>query len=134
MQELAHYLMLTAKCWGPGGKDLHEQATDALAVQICFGLFLANTAFETTAWSDTVSSGHGWQRRGYLTQNELVYALALFLAATKQDQADAMKHLKPQLHSAFKKAVKEIAAIEDIHRVAQDARLNARAESQNNKH
>ncbi|MEM6681611.1 MAG: hypothetical protein AAF607_05160 [Pseudomonadota bacterium] len=123
--ELAHYLMISAKQWGPGGIDLHEHATDALAIHMAFGLFLANSAFHVQQYSGALASGYSYRRQGYLTQDQLIYVLALFLAIKSETANTALQYLKPRLQKALKRALKDIHELGDVASAAVDAWQNS---------
>lgn len=75
--ELAH-LVIHSIGLPPGGEALEEHATDCMAVYLGFGVFLANGARNFGQFSD--GAIHGWssQTSGYLSENALVTALAIF--------------------------------------------------------
>jgi hypothetical protein len=104
--ELAHYLMMAAKEPPPLGWDVHEEATDFLAVFMGFGIFLANTAFDFRQHGDSISIGWRISGGGYLKEPALIYALSLFLRMKNEPIDVAIQHLKPHLASALKKADK----------------------------
>jgi hypothetical protein len=106
--ELSHYLMSTAKRCPPGGWDLHELATDVMAVWLGFGIFLANNAksFEGISNHDT----QGWQVRtsGYLNERAILTVMALCLSLRGETTEEVTRHLKPYLVKGFKVAVQYI--------------------------
>lgn len=104
--ELAHYLMLTSPEPPPDGWELHEHATDFLAVFMGFGVFMANSAFHFEQMSDGFRQGFQSSGSGYLTENELVNALSLFLLLKDETIDHADEHLKPHLRSLLKRARK----------------------------
>ena len=77
VHELAHFLIDDLGD-PPGGAELHEHATDCAAVYLGFGVFLANGARNFAQFQD--AGMHGWQSdaSGYLSENALVTALAIF--------------------------------------------------------
>jgi hypothetical protein len=106
--ELGHYLSSIAKEHPPGGEELWEPATDLLATFMGFGLFLTNSAFSFSQFTDVNSQGWSAQRQGYLSQYELTYALAIFCVLKDIEISEVEIHLKSTLRSFYKKAVKEI--------------------------
>ncbi len=102
--ELGHYLMATAAAPPPGGWDLNELHTDLAAVYLGFGIFMANGAKEFSHFS--TESGAGWQSslRGYLSENALVVATAIFQRLAGRAPAEAAFYLKPYLRSVLGKA------------------------------
>ncbi len=106
--ELAHYLTATSQEEPPGGWENWEFATDIAATFMGFGLFMANSAFNFSQYTDTDSQGWKTSRSGYLTESEHIYALALFLKLKGLPDDTAYQYLKPHLKKHIKKAIKEI--------------------------
>ncbi|WP_299191988.1 hypothetical protein [uncultured Erythrobacter sp.] len=112
--ELAH-LVIHSLGMPPGGEALEEHATDCMAVYLGFGVFLANSARNFSQFSD--GAMHGWssQTSGYLSENALVTALAIFEKrfATDGDAQGALKsYLKPvhrKAHKYFAKRYPQLA-------------------------
>lgn len=110
--ELAHYLLHTAKTRPPGGAALAEHATDLAAVFLGFGVFMANSA---KTFSQFEGGGEvGWEMRGagYLSENALVTALAMFVHLSGADAKPVEAELKPYLRGVFRKAM---AAVDRLH-------------------
>lgn len=107
--ELAHYLILSQEQPPPGGWEMHEPATDFMAVFMGFGVFLAISQFEFNQFQDGLAQGWRSQRRGYLGETELIFALAQFLTLKNTSSADAINYLKPHMRSMLKRAMKELA-------------------------
>ena len=107
--ELGHYLMATAAGSPPGGWDLHELHTDLAAVYLGFGIFMANQARNFSHF--TTESGAGWQSslRGYLSENALVTATAIFQRLADRDPGEAELWLKPYLRGVLRKADRALA-------------------------
>lgn len=102
--ELGHYLMATAASDPPGGWDLHELHTDLIAVYLGFGIFLANNARSFDHFS--TEGGSGWQAqwRGYLSEQALVTATAIFQRFAGREPLDAIPHVKDYLRKDLKRA------------------------------
>jgi hypothetical protein len=118
--ELAHYLTATTAQAPPGGWENWEFATDVAAIFLGFGVFLANSAFNFHQFSD--GDLQGWQssRSGYLSTEECVYSLALFLELKKIPGKVSEVHLKPGLRKLLKRCVKEInqsGFVEELARI-----------------
>lgn len=75
--ELAHVLLL-----GQGriaaDRDDHEPLTDLLVIYFGAGVYSANTAFRFQQWQDSNMQGWSARRLGYLSEEALGYALALY--------------------------------------------------------
>src|SRR5688572_23737825 len=57
---------------------LSSPLTDLLTVFFGLGVFTANAAFSFQQWTNTATQGWQTERRGYLGEEEIGYALALF--------------------------------------------------------
>jgi len=105
--ELCHYLLANAGD-PPGGAELMEHSTDCAAAYLGFGVLLANSARQFEQFND--GEWHGWRSStaGYLSEQSLVTATALFVALHNHEAATAAAALKPYLKSDFKKACKVV--------------------------
>lgn len=119
--ELAHYLTATSKEDPPGGWENWEFATDIAATFLGFGVFMANSAFSFSQYTNSDSQGWKSSRNGYLSESEHIYALAIFIELKGISAELASGHLKPHLKKLLKKAHKELdnsGFIEDLRAVA----------------
>ncbi len=107
--ELGHYLMSTATTPPPGGWDLHELATDMIAVYLGFGIFLANSAKNFSQFQSAGEMGWSSRLQGYLSEAALVTALAIFQRLAGRPPSEAATHLKPYLQKVLKSADKALA-------------------------
>lgn len=109
--ELCHYLMIGVQEEPPCGWAEHEPLTDLAAVHEGFGVFLCNSAFHFSQWSD--SQRHGWRTgtRGYLNEAELGFSLGIFCIRGKIDPELAMRFLKQNPGEVFWDS---LAYIEDL--------------------
>jgi hypothetical protein len=92
--ELCHYLLATVKEVPPCGWEELEPLTDLAAVHEGFGIFLANSAFAFDQWTNTQNQGWQSSKRGYLTEAELGFALAIFVVRRGLPPESAGRHLK----------------------------------------
>lgn len=106
--ELAHYLTATSPEQPPGGWENWEFATDITATFLGFGIFMANSAFNFSQFSNSESQGWKANSNGYLSESEHIYALAIFLELKQLSAESANNHLKPHLKKLLKKALKEL--------------------------
>ncbi len=102
--ELAHAQLHTISDEPPGGPELEELVTDATAVFMGFGVFLANSAKSFSAFQSFDSSGWESRRQGYLSEQMLVTALALSELLAGRDPMAAHRWLKPYLADDLKQA------------------------------
>lgn len=90
--------------------DEEELLTDLFAVYLGFGVFLANSAFQFEQSLSFDRQGWAYSRQGYLSEDTLLFATALFLAV-KGEVAPEEGVLKPSLRNRFGKALKQVAAL-----------------------
>ena len=106
--ELAHYLLATAPTSPPCEDDEHEFLTDLTATYLGFGVFMANSVFEFEAIQDGPMQGWRYGRSGYLPEQDLVFATALFIAVKELDPHPAYQCLKPHLAKLLKRALRDL--------------------------
>jgi len=122
--ELSHYLLASLRDPPPGGTAEAEHATDVTAVFLGFGVFLANSAVAFSQFQDATMQGWRMERCGYLTEQELAYALGVFLLLLEIPASRARQHLKTNPSSYLKHALRDLAK----HRKAElDAMRNIAA-------
>jgi hypothetical protein len=109
---LAHYMGSQANEAPPGGTENWPQATEVLAVFMGFGLMFANTAFISRSASCGSCQGAVVDRRNYLSQFDITYALAVFCTLKDIPRQAVLPHLKKTLRSYYKKAIKDISSRE----------------------
>jgi hypothetical protein len=76
-----------------------EPLTDLTTIIFGLGIFNANEAFRTFK----NFSAHGWRSKGYLSQPQWAYALALFAFVREEESPMWMDHLTPNVKSDFLK-------------------------------
>lgn len=91
--ELAHIKLLGEKRMSYND----ERLTDLVTVLFGFGIFSANTAFQTY----TGIGYRGWRSMGYLNQMEWGYALALFAYIRREQNPSCMDHLNLTVKGDF---------------------------------
>ena len=104
--ELSHFLLASAPGLPPGEEELLEFATDLTAVHLGFGIFMANSSFQFQQHGDAISMGWSTNRQGYMTERQLVFALAIFAHLQDIPASEVTGHLKPSLAKLFRKAVR----------------------------
>lgn len=105
--ELCHYLLLD-RGDPPGGADLVEHATDCAAAYVGFGVFQANAARHFEQWQDGTAGGWRAATAGYLSEQALVTAVAMFAALHGYSTEEATTALKPYLRGDLRKACKAV--------------------------
>jgi hypothetical protein len=111
--ELSHYRIRDTGATPPGGWENEEYLTDITATFLGFGIFMANSTFNTSTDANWWKASYS----GYLSETEHIYALAIFLEFQKRETKEAIEFLKPHLKKILKKAVKEIRRDKIIERI-----------------
>ena len=102
--ELGHFLISEIHEPPPGGQENLEFATDMAAVFLGFGVFLANSAFSFSQYQGSGTQGWSSRSQGYLTESQIVHALAIFTSLLTIDSTLATPHLDSNLRSLYKSA------------------------------
>ena len=110
--ELCHYLLATVRNEPPATWKELEPLTDLSAVLEGFGVFLCNTAFQFSQWTSHDRQGWGYERKGYLTEAELGFSLAIFSVRNRLDAKIAAQALKSNPREVFCDALDYIADLE----------------------
>ena len=111
---LAQYLGATATAPPPGGLQNWQQATEVLAVFLGFGVMFANSAFNFRTNKCGSCGGAKVDRTNYLSQYDIVYALAIFCTLKHIRSSEVLPHLKKSLRGFFKKSMKDIQSRDDL--------------------
>lgn len=102
--ELAH-LVIHSLGMPPGGETLEEHATDCAAVYLGFGVFLANSARNFGQFNDGAMAGWQSETSGYLSENALVTAVAIFERRFSAGEK-SLGALKGYLRKPYRKAAR----------------------------
>ena len=111
-RQLAAHLVSASKTPGPGGEELHGHLIDMLAIFMGFGLFLTNNAVFIQRGCS--GCGKSVQATGFLSEDQMTYALAIFCHLKKIPNKIILPHLKSPLRPVFKRALKEISNRSEI--------------------
>jgi len=111
--ELCHYLLATVKEEPPATWSELEPLTDLCAVAEGFGVFLANSAFQFSQWSSSDQHGWGFERLGYLSEEELGFATAVFCVRNGIDAGIAARTLKPNPREVYCDALDFVVELEE---------------------
>jgi len=106
--EMSHYVLATIRQEPPGGWTQHEPITDLASVFFGFGIFLANSSFRFFQWADYQYQGWSAKRQGYLSENALSLALALFCACRDIAPDIVARHLTTNPRHYFRNYHKEL--------------------------
>lgn len=99
--EVGHVLLLGQERISPDEED-HEPLTDLLTVYLGMGVITANAVIRTTRWETTSA--------GYMPMRTYGYALARFARSRGEDGSAWVRHLRPDVRWAFRKAMAFLAA------------------------
>lgn len=111
--ELCHYLLAAIAEEPPATWDALEPLTDLCAIAEGFGVFLCNAAFQFTQWTNYDQQGWSWQRSGYLSEEEIAFALAVFCVRNKVDASIIAKSIKPNANEIFCDALGYVESLEE---------------------
>jgi len=111
-RQLAAHLISASDSPGPGGKDLQGHLVDLVAIFMGFGLFLTNNAVFIPRGCS--GCGSSVQATGYLSEDQMIYALAVFCHLKNSPNKIVLPHLKSPLRPVLKKALKEIRSDSEI--------------------
>ena len=106
--EMCHYVLATIREEPPCGWSQREPLTDLAAVFFGFGIFQANSSFCFSQWADNQYQGWSAKRQGYLSENALSLALALFCTSRDIAPDIAMRHLTTNPRHSFRCYHKEL--------------------------
>lgn len=104
---LASHLAGLAGQLPPGGAEHRLPAIEVLAIFMGFGVMFANTAYAFRGGCSSCHN-HAANRVAVLTEDESVYALALFCQLKGIDNKTVTPQLKSHLRSSYRQAVKNI--------------------------
>lgn len=122
---IAHYMGQMAKTPPPGGTEYWPHATEILAIYLGFGLMFANSAYTFRGGCGSCYNPSA-TRDAYLTEQQSVYALAIFAVLKGIANSEVTPNLKAHLRGFYKKAIKEINAnTEQLHRLKKPPQLIA---------
>lgn len=112
VQQLATILVMQQKILPPGGKEYLPQAIDILSCVMGFGVVFANTAYQFKGGCGSCYNPRA-NRQAALSEQDTVYALALFCLLKSKKPKDVKSHLKKHLRKPFIKAFQEICSFQD---------------------
>ncbi len=88
--------------------ELYELFTDLTAIYLGYGIFLSNTRFEFSQFTNSDTQGWQAQGAGYLPEADMAFATALFMRIKNIPFEYAAEHLKPRLARMLKKAFRQL--------------------------
>ena len=115
--ELAHYLLMSVVDRPCAEPDEEEFLTDLAAVFLGFGVFVTNgRSFHETIVTET-GVGAGWGSAGYLPENDLVFATALWALIAGGSLAEIRTALKPHLRKPYDRSLAQLEGDERVARI-----------------
>lgn len=104
---LAQHLVAQSQQLPPGGAEYFNASTEVVAIFMGFGVMMANSAYTFRGGCGSCYNSQA-NRQATLSEDNVVFALALFCRLKAIPTAEATKHLKGYLRSNFKQALKQI--------------------------
>ena len=99
--------------------DDHEPLTDLLTVFFGLGIFTANSAFNFEQWTNTSYQGWRTERKGYLSEEMLGYALALFAMMRGEHNPAWSRYLGGSVITYFKNGQRYLQKTGDAGKLRQ---------------
>lgn len=96
--ELAHYKLLAEY----GMEENDELLTDLTAIVFGFGIFMGNSYFKFAQWTSARRQGWQMQRRGYLPEQVIAYAMA-WLAHYSNEDISWVRYLNKTMKKYFER-------------------------------
>lgn len=91
----------------PGGKDFFLESTEVLAIFMGFGIMFANSAYTFRGGCGSCYNPQS-NRQATLSENNVLYTLALFCKLKNVSKNEATSFLKPHLKGNYKQALKQL--------------------------
>ena len=104
---LAQHLLVQGQSLPPGGRDYFAAGAEVMAVVMGFGVLLANSAYTFRGGCGSCYNAQA-NREANLSEDNLVFALALFCRLKGIPTRQATAHLKRYLRGSFKQALAQI--------------------------
>lgn len=104
---IAQYLVFQTQYFPPGGPDYFAEGTEVLAIFMGFGVMFANSAYTFRGGCGSCYNGQS-NRQATLSENEVLFSMALYCKLKQIPTSEATRHLKKHLRSGYKQALKQI--------------------------
>ncbi|MGY8869114.1 MAG: hypothetical protein ACKVJE_01615 [Pseudomonadales bacterium] len=104
---IAQHMLLQSHQLPPGGVDYLTEGSEVLAVFMGFGVMLANSAYTFRGGCGSCYNAQA-NRQASLSENEIVFALALYCRLKGIADSQAVACLKKHLKSNYKQACKQL--------------------------
>jgi hypothetical protein len=113
--ELAHFLLSEIQEPPPGGVENLEFATDMAAVFLGFGVFLLNSAFTFSQTASGTALRWSARRQGYLSEAQLVNALAIFTRLLDCEPRPISSEIKSHFRRLYKLGLRDVGRSGRLH-------------------
>jgi hypothetical protein len=104
---IAQHLVAQSQQLPPGGPDYFAEGSEVLAIFMGFGVMFANSAYTFRGGCGSCYNGQS-VRQATLSEDEVVFSLALYCILKQIPISEATRHLKKYLKGSFKRALKQI--------------------------
>lgn len=104
---MAQYLVLQSGYFPPGGPDYFSEGTEVMAIFMGFGVMFANSAYTFRGGCGSCYNGQS-NRQATLSENEVLFSMALYCKLKQIPTSEATRHLKKHLKGSYKQALKQI--------------------------
>jgi len=104
---LSQHIVAQSQQLPPGGAECFNASTEIVAIFMGFGVMMANSAYTFRGGCGSCYNSQA-NRQATLSEENVVFALALFCRLKAIPTAEATRHLKGYLRSNFKQALKQI--------------------------
>jgi len=119
---ISQHLLAQSQLEPLGGKQYFAQATEIIAVFMGFGILMANSAYTFRGSCGRCYNADA-NRHATLSEDKIVFALALFCRLKGIESAKVTKHLKKYLRTLFKQAMKQLQHYPESLTVMQQQQL-----------
>ena len=106
---IAQHYLLQSRQIPPAGPESFNETAEIISIFMGFGILVANSAYTFRGSCASCYDARA-NRSAALSENEAVFALALFTLLKEIPASHATAELKPYLRGTFKKAIKQIKA------------------------
>ena len=104
---LAQHLTVQSQQLPPGGPEYFAEGTEILAIFMGFGVMFSNSAYTFRGGCGSCYNAQA-NRQASLSENEVIFALALYCRLKDIPYSEATRHLKTHLKTNYKQAIKQI--------------------------
>ena len=116
---IAQHYLLQSRQIPPAGPESFNETAEIISIFMGFGILVANSAYTFRGSCASCYDARA-NRSAALSENEAVFALALFTLLKEIPASRATTELKPYLRGTFKKAIKQIKANEKDYQALQN--------------